>query len=40
MTLILIAGPVASHAIGSAAYRTGVPLRGSQRDDLKKSGSD
>lgn len=41
IALILIAGPVASHAIGSAAYRTGVPLRGSGRDDLaKKSGTE
>ena len=32
--LLLIAGPVVSHALGSAAYRLGIPLRRVVRDDL------
>jgi multicomponent Na+:H+ antiporter subunit G len=31
---LTITSPVASHAIASAAYRQGVPLQGSVRDDL------
>jgi multicomponent Na+:H+ antiporter subunit G len=32
--LLLITGPVTSHAISSAAYRLKVPLRQATRDDL------
>lgn len=32
--LLMIAGPVSAHAISSAAYRIGVPLRRAERDDL------
>ncbi len=32
--LLLIAGPVASHTLGSAAYRIGIPLKRTIRDDL------
>jgi multicomponent Na+:H+ antiporter subunit G len=32
--LLLIASPVVSHAIASAAYRIGVPLKRADRDDL------
>jgi multicomponent Na+:H+ antiporter subunit G len=31
---LLISGPVVSHAIGSAAYRIGIPMARSVRDDL------
>jgi multicomponent Na+:H+ antiporter subunit G len=31
---LLVAGPVVSHALGSAAYRLGLPMRGATRDDL------
>jgi multicomponent Na+:H+ antiporter subunit G len=31
---LLITSPVASHAIASAAHRSGVPLVGARRDDL------
>lgn len=31
---ILLTSPVASHAIASAAYRSGVPLKQADRDDL------
>lgn len=34
--LLLIAGPATSHALGSAAYRLGIPMNSPQRDDLKK----
>lgn len=34
VALLLLAGPVVSHVIGSVAYRTGVPMRGAVRDDL------
>jgi monovalent cation/proton antiporter MnhG/PhaG subunit len=32
--LLLITGPVTSHAVSSAAYRLKVPLRQTTRDDL------
>ena len=32
--LLMIAGPVTAHAIGSAAYRLGVPMVDPLRDDL------
>jgi multicomponent Na+:H+ antiporter subunit G len=35
LALLLITGPVAAHAIASAAYRAGVPLRRAIRDDLQ-----
>jgi multicomponent Na+:H+ antiporter subunit G len=34
IVLLLIAGPITAHALGSAAYRMGIPLRGATRDDL------
>jgi multicomponent Na+:H+ antiporter subunit G len=33
--LIWFAGPMVSHAMGSAAYRLGIPMKASVRDDLK-----
>jgi len=35
IALIWIAGPVVSHAIGSAALRIGIPMKQAVRDDLK-----
>ena len=34
IALIWIAGPVVSHAIGSAALRIGIPMKNAVRDDL------
>lgn len=34
IVLLMITGPVAAHAIASAAHRTGVPREGAVRDDL------
>lgn len=34
VALLLIGGPVASHAIGSAAHRIGIPMKQAVRDDL------
>ncbi|MCS7060009.1 MAG: monovalent cation/H(+) antiporter subunit G [Anaerolineae bacterium] len=34
IALLLLAGPVVAHAIASAAWRTGVPMKGVCRDDL------
>jgi multicomponent Na+:H+ antiporter subunit G len=34
IALLLIGGPVTAHALASAAYRVGVPLKGAVRDDL------
>jgi multicomponent Na+:H+ antiporter subunit G len=34
ITLLLISGPVISHALASAAYRIKVPLKQAVRDDL------
>lgn len=34
IALLVITGPAASHALSSAAYRIGLPLRGALRDDL------
>ncbi len=31
---VLVAGPVVSHIIGSAAYRSGIPMKQAIRDDL------
>ena len=36
IALVLIAGPVVSHAIGSAAYRIGIPMQHGVRDDLAR----
>jgi multicomponent Na+:H+ antiporter subunit G len=36
---LVLAGPVLSHSIGSAAYRIGIPMRGAVRDDLAARGS-
>jgi multicomponent Na+:H+ antiporter subunit G len=32
--LLVIGGPVTSHAIGSAAHRLGIPMKGAIRDEL------
>lgn len=34
MVLLMVTGPVAAHAIASAAYRIGIPMRQGIRDDL------
>jgi multicomponent Na+:H+ antiporter subunit G len=34
IALLLLAGPVTAHALGSAAYRVGIPLRQAIRNDL------
>jgi multicomponent Na+:H+ antiporter subunit G len=34
IALLMVAGPVVSHALGSAAYRIWIPLKQSVRDDL------
>ena len=36
IALLLIAGPVTSHALASAAYRIGIPVKGAVRDDLAR----
>lgn len=33
--LLMISGPVATHAMSSAAYRIGVPMQDAARDDLR-----
>ncbi len=35
MVLLVLGGPVTSHALGSAAHRLGIPLRRAWRDDLQ-----
>jgi multicomponent Na+:H+ antiporter subunit G len=35
--LLLIGGPAASHALASAAYRIGIPMKHAIRDDLGKA---
>jgi multisubunit Na+/H+ antiporter MnhG subunit len=35
--LLLLAGPVTSHALSSAAYRSGIPFAHRVRDDLAAS---
>mgnify|MGYP001817262393 CR=1 FL=1 len=37
IVLLMISGPVATHAISSAAYRLGVPMKDPIRDDLGAS---
>jgi multicomponent Na+:H+ antiporter subunit G len=34
IALLLIGGPVVSHALGSAALRIGIPMKGAVRNDL------
>lgn len=34
IVLLMVAGPVAAHAISSAAYRIGTPMKDPIRDDL------
>ncbi len=34
--MLVISGPVASHAIASAAYRSGIPLKNAIQDDLNQ----
>ncbi len=34
IALLMVSGPVSTHAISSAAYRIGVPIRDPIRDDL------
>lgn len=38
--LLMVAGPVATHAIASAAYRLGIPMKQMVRDDLQESTGD
>jgi multicomponent Na+:H+ antiporter subunit G len=33
--LLMLAGPVATHTIASAAYKLGIPMRGATRNDLE-----
>ena len=35
--LLMISGPVATHAISSATYRIGVPMKDAVRDDLSST---
>ncbi len=39
IALLIIAGPAVSHALASAAYRLGLPMRGAVRNDLIASTS-
>jgi multicomponent Na+:H+ antiporter subunit G len=34
--LLMLAGPVATHTIASAAYRLGIPMHGTVRNDLEQ----
>lgn len=36
IVLLMVAGPVATHAIASAAYRIGIPRKDAFRDDLDR----
>lgn len=36
ISLLLISGPVISHSLASAAYRIKIPLKRTDRDDLRK----
>lgn len=40
IVLLVIAGPVVSHALGSAAYRLGIPMKRVVRDDLANVGTE
>jgi multicomponent Na+:H+ antiporter subunit G len=35
IVLLMIGGPATSHALASAAYRSGIPMRQAIRDDLR-----
>ena len=35
--LLMVAGPVVAHALSSAAYRIGIPMKRSVRNDLEQS---
>ena len=37
IVLLMVAGPVTTHAISSAAYRIGVPMKEVVRDDLNSA---
>lgn len=37
IVLLLLSGPVTAHAMGSAAYRVGIPLSQAIRDDLARA---
>ena len=39
IVFLMISGPVATHAIGSAAFRIGIPMKNSDRDDLNRANS-
>jgi multicomponent Na+:H+ antiporter subunit G len=36
IVLLMIGGPVTSHALASAAYRSGIPMKHAIRDDLRE----
>ena len=36
IVLLMIGGPATSHALASAAYRTGIPMKQAIRDDLRE----
>lgn len=40
IALLVIGGPATAHAIGSAAHRIGIPLKGAIRDDLARIETD
>ncbi len=40
IALLLLTAPVATHAIASAAYRIGIPMRNAVRDDLAQEVDD
>ena len=37
IVLLMVAGPVVAHALSSAAYRIGIPMKRSVRNDLEQS---
>lgn len=37
IVLLMVFGPVASHAISAAAYRIGIPMKSAIRDDLAQA---
>jgi multicomponent Na+:H+ antiporter subunit G len=36
IALLLLSAPAVAHAIASAAYQSGIPMKSAQRDDLRK----
>jgi multicomponent Na+:H+ antiporter subunit G len=36
IVLLMIGGPATTHALASAAYRTGIPMKQAIRDDLRE----